>query len=93
MYHTYNVSADRSSHSHQIMDEYGNHIYARAWNEDPNHPWVDLDRGDFSYAYRWIEMLNSRQLKELMTIVGEEIGNNMIEYNYQDKPLMRERKL
>lgn len=43
--HTYNVTADGKEHSHQIMDENGKHIYARAQGGD--HPWIELERGAY----------------------------------------------
>ena len=43
--HTYNVTADGKEHIHQIMDENGKHIYARAQGGD--HPWIELERGAY----------------------------------------------
>lgn len=42
VYHIYNVSKDGKEHSHQIIDENGKHIYARA--QGGSHPWIELDR-------------------------------------------------
>jgi len=42
IFHLYNVSADGSEHSHQVMDADGNHIYARKISSD--HTWIEIER-------------------------------------------------
>ncbi len=64
VYHIYNVTAGGREHSHQIMDEYGRHIYARAIGGD--HPWIELDR---MVALRWLESLTPEKMEKLMKVV------------------------
>lgn len=59
VFHVYNVTADGRAHSHQIIDEYGKHWYARKISEDPRHPWIELDR---MIATRWLETLSEDKL-------------------------------
>lgn len=67
VYHTYNVTADGREHSHQIMDENGRHIYARAIGGD--HPWIELDRMN---ALRWLSTLSPKKLNVALNIMNEE---------------------
>ena len=69
VYHTYNVTADGKAHSHQIMDEYGRHRYARAISEDPNHPWIELDRMN---ALRWLSTLSPEKLNVALNVMNKE---------------------
>lgn len=69
VYHTYNVTADGKAHSHQIMDEYGRHRYARAISEDPNHPWIELDRMN---AIRWLSTLSQDKLTVALDLMNRE---------------------
>ena len=41
IYHTYNLTADKKEHSHQVMDEYGNHIYA---HKIEPRVWIEVNR-------------------------------------------------
>ena len=67
VYHTYNVTADGREHSHQIMDEYGRHIYARAIGGD--HPWIELDRMN---ALRWLSTLSPEKLNVALNVMNKE---------------------
>lgn len=70
VFHTYNVSKDGSEHSHQIMDEYGHHIYARAMGGD--HPWIELDRPDYIYAARWLNTLTEDKIEKVLKVTNSE---------------------
>ena len=65
--HTYNVTADGREHSHQIMDEYGHHIYARAIGG--KHPWIELDRMN---ALRWLSTLSLEKLNVALNVMNKE---------------------
>ena len=67
VYHVYNVTADGTEHSHQIMDEYGRHIYARAIGGD--HPWIELDRMN---ALRWLSTLSQDKLDVALNIMNKD---------------------
>ena len=64
VFHVYNVTADGLEHSHQIMDEYGNHVYARAIGGE--HPWIELDR---MVAMRWLQTLTPEKLNRALQLV------------------------
>ena len=66
-YHTYNVTADGREHSHQIMDENGRHIYARAIGGD--HPWIEIDRMN---AFRWLSTLSPENLNVALNMMNKE---------------------
>lgn len=66
VYHVYNVTADGTEHSHQIMDEYGRHIYARAIGGD--HPWIELDR---MKAIRWLSTLSQDKLDVALNLMNK----------------------
>ncbi len=61
VYHTYNITADKRQHSHQVMDEYGRHLYAR---EICDRAWIEVDRIN---AKRWLSTLS---LEALETVLG-----------------------
>ena len=64
------------------MDEYGRHRYARAISEDPNHPWIELDRMN---AIRWLSTLSQDNLKVALNLMNKEqllAVSDMI-YTYQ----------
>ena len=65
--HTYNVTADGREHSHQIMDENGRHIYARAIGGD--HPWIEIDRMN---AFRWLSTLSPENLNVALNMMNKE---------------------
>lgn len=67
VYHIYNVTADGKEHSHQIIDEYGRHIYARAIGGD--HPWIELDRMN---GLRWLSTLSPEKLKVALNVMNKE---------------------
>lgn len=67
VYHIYNVTADGREHSHQIMDEYGRHIYARAIGGE--HPWIELDRMN---AIRWLSTLSQDKLDVALDLMNKE---------------------
>lgn len=67
VYHTYNVTADGREHSHQIMDENGRHIYARAIGGD--HPWIELD---IINALRWLSILSLEKLNVALNVMSKE---------------------
>lgn len=67
VFHTYNVTADGKEHSHQIMDEYGRHIYARAIGGKP--PWIELNRMD---AIRWLSTLSQDNLTIALDSMNKE---------------------
>lgn len=51
------------------MDEYGRHRYARAISEDPNHPWIELDRMN---AIRWLSTLSQDKLTVALDLMNRE---------------------
>ena len=67
VFHIYNVTADGMEHSHQIIDEYGRHIYARAIGGD--HPWIELDRMN---AIRWLLTLSPEKLNVTLNTMNKE---------------------
>lgn len=67
VFHVYNVTADGSEHSHQIMDEYGNHIYARA--QGGSHPWIEVDR---TYSTRWLNTLTPEKIEKVLKVTDSE---------------------
>ena len=67
VFHTYNVSADGKEHSHQIMDQNGRHIYARAIGGD--HPWIELDRMN---AIRWLSTLSQDKLTVALNLMNKD---------------------
>ena len=95
IFHTYNVTADGSEHSHQIMDEYGNHIYARAIGGE--HPWIEIDRPDYTYATRWLNTLTKEKLEKVLRVadvntlsfIVESVAfeNNLVNENNNEKVL------
>ena len=46
------------------MDEYGNHVYARAIGGE--HPWIELDR---MVAMRWLQTLTPEKLNRALQFV------------------------
>ena len=46
------------------MDEYGNHVYARAIGGE--HPWIELDR---MVAMRWLQTLTPEKLNRALQLV------------------------
>lgn len=70
VFHTYNVTTDGYSHSHQVMDEYGRHIYSREVSHDPNHPWIEIDRPDYTYATRWLSTLTEDKLEKVLKVTN-----------------------
>ena len=69
VFHIYNVTADGSAHSHQVMDEYGNPLYARAISNDPDHPWIEINRPDYTYATRWLTTLTEEKLEKVLNVM------------------------
>lgn len=67
VYHTYNVTSNGQEYSHQIMDEYGRHIYARAIGGD--HPWIELDRMN---ALRWLSTLSLDKLHVAISAINKD---------------------
>lgn len=68
VFHTYNVTANGYAHSHQVMDEYGNHMYAREISHNPDHPWIEIDRPDYTYATRWLSTLTPEKLDKVLRV-------------------------
>ena len=69
VYHTYNVTADCREHSFQIMNEYGRHMYAHEISNDPDHPWIELDRMN---ALRWLSTLSPEKLNVALNVMNKE---------------------
>lgn len=67
VYHTYNVTADGREYSHQIIDENGRHIYARAIGGD--HPWIELDGMN---ALRWLSTLSPEKMNAALNVMNKE---------------------
>ena len=67
VFHMYNVTADGREHSHQIMDENGRHIYARAIGGD--HLWIELDRMN---AVRWLSTLSQDKLNAALELMNKQ---------------------
>ncbi|MBQ8471953.1 MAG: hypothetical protein IJ501_00450 [Bacilli bacterium] len=79
VYHVYNVTAGGREHSHQIMDEHGRHIYARAIGGD--HPWIELDR---MVALRWLESLTPEKMEKLMKVTDMNTLELIMNIAYSD---------
>lgn len=79
VYHVYNVTAGGREHSHQIMDEHGRHIYARAIGGD--HPWIELDR---MVALRWLESLTPEKMEKLMKVTDMNTLELIMNVAYSD---------
>ena len=75
----YNVTAGGREHSHQIMDEHGRHIYARAIGGD--HPWIELDR---MVALRWLESLTPEKMEKLMKVTDMNTLELIMNIAYSD---------
>ncbi len=79
VFHIYNVTADGKEHSHQIVDEYGRQIYARAIGG--SHPWIELNR---MVAIRWLSTLSQDKIVEALNLLHEQqfqfISNLICEY-------------
>lgn len=76
VFHVYNVTADGKAHSHQIIDEYGKHWYAREISEDLDHPWIELDR---MIATRWLETLSEDKLILAIDLMNKSELTNVLE--------------
>lgn len=62
VYHIYNITADNREHSHQVMDEYGRHLYAR---EICPRRWIELDRME---ARRWLAALSEEEFERVLNV-------------------------
>ena len=67
VFHLYNVTADGREHSHQIMDQNGRHIYARAIGGE--HPWIEIDRMN---AVRWLSTLSNDKLSMALNLMNKQ---------------------
>lgn len=67
VFHIYNVTADGKEHSHQIVDEYGHQVYARAIGG--SHPWIELNR---MVALRWLSTLSQDKIAEALNLMNEQ---------------------
>ena len=93
VYHIYNVTPGGVEHSHQVTDEYGRHLYARAIGSD--HAWIEIDRPDYKIATRWLSSLTSEKLDKVLKTTDENTlrlivqavmaENNIVEENNHEK--------
>ncbi|MBR6690893.1 MAG: hypothetical protein IKL65_06130 [Bacilli bacterium] len=93
VYHIYNVTPGGAEHSHQVTDEYGRHIYARAIGSD--HTWIEIDRPDYKLATRWLSSLTSEKLDKVLKVTDANTlrlivqavmsENSMVEENSHEK--------
>lgn len=93
IFHTYNVTAGGVAHSHQVMDQYGNHIYARAISSDPNHPWIEIDRPDYMYATRWLSTLTDEKLEKVLQVTNAETLKVIVASIYSEQPQVKSNKV
>lgn len=62
VFHTYNLTSDKKSHSHAVVDENGN---AGKGHVEDKRPWHELDR---TLSLHWLSLLSENELEILLSV-------------------------